>query len=111
MENINSEISDCHAINIYDFPIHAINVKSEMEIEQDSIERNTIIHHDRCVSNLILSGLNTANTVNRVHLRGGLIYTFVNIDSDSDLKKIFIVGGIILGIIVLIVYVTDKGHK
>lgn len=103
MENINS---DCHAINIYDLPIHAINVK--MEIEQDSIERNTIIHHDRCVSNLILSGLNTANTVNMVHLRGGLIYTFVNIESYSDFKNKFIIGVIFLGIIMLIIYVSTK---
>ena len=50
MENINSEISECHAINIYDIPIHAINVKvvckSESERERN-IERNTIIHDNR----------------------------------------------------------------
>lgn len=75
MENINSEISDCHVINIYEIPpppIHAINVKvvckSEREREM-GLEMNTIIHD---VSNIILSGLNTANMVNnRVHLREG----------------------------------------
>lgn len=116
MENINSEISDCHVINIYEIPpppIHAINVKvvckSEREREREmglemNIERNTIIH-DRCISNIILSGLNTGNTINRVHLREGLI---VNLDSISDLKYRLIVGGFLLGIMMLILYVTTR---
>lgn len=113
MENINSEI-DCHAINIYEIapPIHAINVKVVCKREREremELETNTVIHHNRCVSNLILSGLNTANMVNnRVYLRGGLIYTFVNLDSTSDLKFRLIVGGFLLGILVVILFVITN---